>query len=249
MSRPFARLLVTAVATALALLAPASVVSAEAATALPQASSRWRACTKSLDGIRTNIAKAQRTVTIVNQTSKTRARVSVWVRTNSSCSLSRLFLTRAARIGYGGTVDGTKRKQGSGTTPLGTYTMTEAFGNGPAPALWLPYHRVKRGDYWVGDNRSRYYNSLRNKSQGGFRHGLRGANSSEYLPDYGRQYRYSVVIDFNRAPDYRKAYRGSGIFLHVRGAGATAGCVAVTAGQMRTVLAHLKPGDRITIAR
>jgi L,D-peptidoglycan transpeptidase YkuD (ErfK/YbiS/YcfS/YnhG family) len=251
MCRPFARPLVTAVVTALALLAPASVVPAEAATALPQASSRWRACTKSLDGVRTSIAKAQRTVTIVNQTSKTRARVSFWVRTNSTCTLSRLFLTRAARLGYGGTVDGTRRKQGSGTTPLGTYTMTEAFGNGPAPAHYLPYHRVKRGDYWVGDNRSRYYNSRRNESQGGFRHGLSSAsaNGSEYLPDYGRQYRYSVVINFNRAPDYRKAYRGTGIFLHVRGSGATGGCVAVTAGQMRTVLAYLKPGDRITIAR
>lgn len=217
----------------------------------PAGSTAWRACTKKLDGITTKVAATQRTVTIVNQTSKTNARVSFWVRTASSCSFTRKFLTKTARIGYGGTVDGNKRKQGSGTTPRGTYTMTEAFGNGSAPKTAMPYHRVKKGDYWVGDNKSRYYNSLRNKSQGGFRYKLSSsnANSSEYLPSYGGQYRYSVVINFNREPDYRKRYRGTGIFLHVKGSGATGGCVGVTKSQMKTVLAYLRPGDKITIAK
>ncbi|HEX8487116.1 MAG TPA: L,D-transpeptidase family protein [Propionibacteriaceae bacterium] len=250
MSRPIRRLVtVLAAAATLGLIGPGAVLDAEAASH-PQTSSTWRACTKKLDGISTRIARTQRTVTIVNQTSKTRARVSFWIRTDSTCSLSRKLLTTKARLGYGGTVDGMKRKQGSGTTPLGTYTMTEAFGNGSAPDMWLPYHRVKGGDYWVGDNKSSYYNSLRNKSQGGFRYGSGlGINSSEYLPDYKKQYRYSVVINFNRAPDNRKAYRGTGIFLHVKGSGATGGCVGVTKAQMRTIMAYLKPGDRITIAR
>ena len=249
MSRSTRQAVCLAAATLLALISPATVVSAEAAT--PTSSSRWRACEKRLDGIKTNIARSQRSVTIVNQTSRTRARVSFWVRTSSRCSLTRLFLTRGARLGYNGTVAGTKRRQGSGTTPLGTYTMTQAFGNGPAPAHLLPYHRVRRGDYWVGDNASRYYNSLRNRRQGGFRYSLPSsrANSSEYLPRYTKQYRYAVVINFNRAPSTRVRYRGTGIFLHVKGSGATAGCVSVTAAQMRTVLAYLKSGDRITIAR
>jgi L,D-peptidoglycan transpeptidase YkuD (ErfK/YbiS/YcfS/YnhG family) len=251
MFRPVRRLLAAlAVAVAIALISPGAFVTAEAAST-PQTSSKWRACTKKLDGIKTKITRTQRTVTIVNQTSKTRARVSFWVRTNSTCSLTRKFLTKKARLGYGGTVDGKKRKQGTGTTPRGTYTMTEAFGNGAAPKMWLPYHRVKKGDYWVGDNASRYYNSLRNKSQGGFRYKLSTSNinGSEYLPSYTKQYRYAVVINFNRAPDKRKTYRGTGIFLHVKGSGATGGCVGVTAGQMRTVLAYLKSGDRITIAK
>ena len=59
------------------------------------------------------------------------------------------------------------------------------------------------GDYWVGDNESRYYNSLRNRASGGFRYRLAGSNinGSEYLPNYTTQYRYAVVINFNRAPD------------------------------------------------
>ncbi len=241
---------IVAVAT-FALLGPGAVVSADAAASHPQSSSRWRACTKRLDGITTPIARTQRSVTIVNQTSRSRARVSFWVRTNSRCSLSRIFLTRSGRIGYGGTVAASKRRQGSGTTPLGTFTMTEALGNGAKPKMSLPYHRVRAGDYWVGDNASRYYNSLRNKRSGGFRYWLPSsrANSSEYLPSYRKQYRYSVVINFNRAPQSRVRYRGTGIFLHVLGRGATAGCVAITAGQLRTLLAYLRPGDRITIAR
>jgi L,D-peptidoglycan transpeptidase YkuD (ErfK/YbiS/YcfS/YnhG family) len=250
MSRPIRRLVtVLAAAATLGLIGPGAVLDAEAAS-LPQTSTTWRACTKKLDGIPTRITRTQRTVTIVNQTSKTRARVSFWVRTDSTCSLSRKLLTTKARLGYGGTVDGRKRKQGSGTTPLGTYTMTEAFGNGSAPDLWLPYHRVRSGDYWVGDNKSAYYNSRRHKSQGGFRYGSGlGINSSEYLPDYTKQYRYAVVINFNRAPDKRVAYRGTGIFLHVKGSGATGGCVGVSKAQMRKIMAYLQSGDRITIAR
>lgn len=251
MSRLARRTVALLAATALLGLLGPGPVAVEASTSNPQSSLRWRACSTTLDGIATRITQTQRTVTIVNQTSKTHARVSFWVRTDSACSLTRKFLTTRARLGYGGTVDGRKRRQGTGTTPLGTYSMTEAFGNGPAPDMWLPYHRVQKGDYWVGDNQSRYYNSLRNKRQGGFRYRLPSSNinSSEYLPHYRHQYRYAVVINFNRAPDTRKAYRGTGIFLHVKGSGATGGCVGVTADQLRKVMAYLKSGDRITIAR
>jgi L,D-peptidoglycan transpeptidase YkuD (ErfK/YbiS/YcfS/YnhG family) len=229
----------------------AQVAAANADAAAPEPAPAWTACTRKLDGVTTAMDATQHTVTIVNQTSRTHARVSFWVRLDGACSLDRLFLTKTARLGYGGTVTGTKRKQGSGTTPRGTYTMSEAFGNGKSPATVMPFHRVKKGDYWVGDNASKYYNSRRNKSQGGFRWKLSSSNrnSSEYLPHYTHQYRYAVVINFNRAPDYRKAYRGTGIFLHVKSSGATGGCVGVTAKQMRIVLAHLVPGDKITIAR
>jgi L,D-peptidoglycan transpeptidase YkuD (ErfK/YbiS/YcfS/YnhG family) len=108
--------------------------------------------------------------------------------------------------------DGRTRKQGSGTTPLGTYTMTEAFGNGPAPGMWLPYHRVRSGDYWVGDPDSRYYNSLRNKANGGFRWWLpsSSSSSSERLQSFPHQYRYVVVINFNRARTSRSRTAATG---------------------------------------
>ena len=230
---------------------PAAATPDDGPAANRAAAPAWTACAKTLDGITTHLGRTQRTVTVVNQTSKTRARVSFWVRTDGACSVQRMFLTTTARIGYNGTVAGKRRKQGSGTTPRGRYTMTEAFGNGTAPATSMPYHRVAKGDYWVGDNKSDYYNSLRNKADGGFRWRLpsSSANASENLRAFGKQYRYVAVINFNRAPDVKKQYRGYGIFLHVKGSGATAGCVGVTRSQMRTVLAYLQPGDTIKIAR
>ena len=162
---------------------PAAAMPDDGPAVTAVSSPAWTACAKTLDGIRTHLGRTQRTVTIVNQTSKTRARVSFWVRTEGACSVQRKFLTRTARLGYNGTVAGKHRKQGSGTTPRGRYTITEAFGNGSAPATSMPYHRVAKGDYWVGDNKSEYYNSLRNKADGGFRWRLPSSsgNASENL--------------------------------------------------------------------
>jgi L,D-peptidoglycan transpeptidase YkuD (ErfK/YbiS/YcfS/YnhG family) len=223
---------------------------AEAQAPFPRTSPTWRTCVRTLDGISTKIARSQRTVIIVNQTSQSYARVSFWVRRVGACSLTRKFLTTSARIGRNGTVAGTERKQGSGTTPRGTYTITETFGNGPAPYTSMPYHEVRKGDYWVGDNQSRYYNNLRNSADGGFRWWLRsGVNESENLRAFGAQYRYVAVINFNRAPDARVAYRGFGIFLHVKNGRGTAGCIGISAAQMKQVLRYLRPGDKITIRR
>ena len=225
-------------------------IPAEASTPFPRTSPTWRSCVRTLDGVTTKISRSQRTVIIVNQTSRTYARVSFWVRRVGPCALRRKFLTTTARIGRNGTVAGDKRKQGGGTTPRGTYTITETFGNGPAPYTSMPYHQVRKRDYWVGDNQSRYYNNLRNSADGGFRWWLRsGRNESENLRAFGAQYRYVAVINFNRAPDARRAYRGFAIFLHVKNGRSTAGCIGISAGQMRQVLRYLRPGDKITIRR
>ena len=225
-------------------------IPAEAQSPFPRTSASWRTCVRTLDGITTKISRSQRTVIIVNQTSRTYARVSFWVRRAGPCSLTRKFLNTRARIGRNGTVAGAERKQGSGTTPRGTYTITETFGNGPAPYTSMPYHQVRKGDYWVGDNQSHHYNTLRNSADGGFRWWLRsGRNESENLRAFGAQYRYVAVINFNRAPDTRVPYRGFGIFLHVENGEGTAGCIGISAAQMRQVLRYLRPGDKITIRR
>ena len=217
---------------------------AAAAEPFPRTSARWQTCVKKLDGITTKISRSQRTVIIVNQTSRTYARVSLWVRRDAACSLTRKFLTTTARIGQNGTVEGSERRQGSMTTPRGTYTITETFGNGPKPYTSMPYRSTRKGDYWVGDNASRYYNQLRNADDGGFRR-----SESENLRAYGAQYRYVAVINFNRAPDVQQAYRGFAIFLHVKNGTGTAGCIGITEGQMKQVLRYLRPGDKITIRR
>jgi L,D-peptidoglycan transpeptidase YkuD (ErfK/YbiS/YcfS/YnhG family) len=127
--------------------------------------------------------------------------------------------------------------------------MTEAFGINGSPGSALTYRHVKAGDFWVEDNNSAYYNSYRNVSQGGFDASLplSDPNGSERLTNYPTQYGYSIVVNFNRAPDRQTPYRGAGIFVHVRD-GATAGCIATSSANVVTMLRTMRSGDTITIA-
>lgn len=55
-----------------------------------------------------------------------------------------------------------------------------------------------------------------------------------------------MVIDFNTA---RKNGKGAGIFLHINGHGATAGCVSVSKSLMIDVVHSLDKGDLIGIRK
>ncbi len=198
-----------------------------------------------LGGIAVNLAKGTRQVVTVKHRRGWHARVSLW--RHGGGRWHRVRTAADGRIGYGGLVPGQEREQGTGTTPLGSYRVTETFGlNRRPPGTDLSFHRVRAGDYWVQDNQSRWYNTLRNKNQGGFRWRISGYNSSERLRDYPRQYRWSVVIDFNRPDPVR--HRGSGIFLHVNGSGATAGCVSAPRRFVRQTMKKLDPAARPVVA-
>jgi L,D-peptidoglycan transpeptidase YkuD (ErfK/YbiS/YcfS/YnhG family) len=193
-----------------------------------------------LGGVRVLAEPATRQAITVNATGGYHAVVSLWTQRHGRWV--RLARTEGGRIGYGGLVPGEDREQGTGTTPLGTYAITETFGNARAPrGTRLPFHRVRHGDYWVQDNRSPYYNERRHISRGGFR-----PRTSEHLPDYGGQYRWSLVIDFNRPDPVRR--RGAGIFLHVNGPGATAGCVSTPRRFIQQTMRRLRPGAVPVIA-
>jgi len=200
-----------------------------------------------LGGVTVRLDLDTRQVITVNASRGWRARVSLWRK--SEGRWVRRLIAFDGRTGYGGLVPGDQRVQGSGSTPLGTFPITESFGNAARPkATALPYHRVRRGDFWVQDTASRHYNTLRNKHQGGFRWWLPPSdpNSSERLRDFGRQYAWSIVIDYNRPDPVR--HRGSGIFLHVNGDGPTAGCVSAPRWFLRKALARLRPGLHPVIA-
>ncbi len=195
------------------------------------------------------VRASERTRTIVDGTGGKRAQLSLWVRNDQPCAFVQVFST-PAWVGHNGFADGRTRRQGTLTTPTGTYTMSEGFGIKPNPGTLLRYHQVVAGDWWVQDNNSKHYNSLRHESQGGFKRTTEGIDGSERLMDYGKQYAHSVVINFNRAPDRQVAKRGSGIFLHVNsGKGATAGCVSIGKPKLRLLMSYLQPHDRITIVR
>ena len=192
-----------------------------------------------LDGVRVELRAGTKQVVTVGHTRGTRARVSLW--RLAADGWERQLTTTDGRTGYGGLVDGDRRRQGSGTTPLGTYGLVSTFGTRAAdPRALLPHHRIRKGDHWVQDNASDFYNQLRNQRDGGFRWWLPKSDpdASERLTDYPRQYEWSIVTDFNVE---QVRHRGSGIFLHVNGRGATAGCVSAPRRFIRSLVRLLDP--------
>lgn len=197
-----------------------------------------------LDGVDVRLRDGTRQVVTVKHRRGEHARVSFWALRHGRWT--RQFRAADGRIGYGGLVVGRRRHQGAGTTPLGTYRLPSAFGTHPKSAGWdLRYRKIRRGDFWVEDNGSRFYNRYRNQRQGGFRWRLSpGAeNGSERLTDYPTQYEYSVVTSFNRG---QVRHRGAGIFLHVNGSGATAGCVSAPRWFLERLMGRLSR-DRVPV--
>ena len=197
-----------------------------------------------LDEVPVHLRPGTEQVVTVNHTDGYHARVTFWKLTDTGWQAR--FAAEDGRIGYGGLVAGTKRKQGTGTTPTGTYDLRSVFGtHRRSEAGQLPYRRVRKGDFWVQDNESAYYNRYRNQADGGFRWWLPTSDpdSSERLTDFGKQYRISVVTDFNVR---QVRHRGAGIFLHVNGSGATAGCVSAPGRFMDKLMRVLDP-ERVPV--
>ncbi|MEV3969500.1 L,D-transpeptidase family protein [Streptomyces sp. NPDC050698] len=147
-----------------------------------------------------------------------------------------------ARFGANGLVEGTSRTQGTNTTPTGLYGLPYAFGIEAAPdGTAYRYRRVRQDSWWCQDNDSRAYNRWSEPRAADCR-----AAESEHLITYRPQYAHALVIGFNYERPVRG--RGAGIFLHVDGRGATAGCVSVPGDAMRRILLWADPARRPHIA-
>ncbi|MEV5595703.1 L,D-transpeptidase family protein [Streptomyces sp. NPDC052496] len=150
--------------------------------------------------------------------------------------------TAPARFGANGLVDGASREQGTSTTPTGLYDLPFAFGVAEAPAgTKVPYRPVRDSSWWCQDNASSSYNRWVDPRPRDC-----AAKEAEHLADYPTQYSRALVIGFNYHRPVRG--RGAGIFLHVNGRGATAGCVSVPARAMARIVAWVKPAARPHIA-
>jgi L,D-peptidoglycan transpeptidase YkuD (ErfK/YbiS/YcfS/YnhG family) len=234
--------------TAAALVPSTKEPTAAPKPATPASSATWAVCSATLGGVAVHVAAQQRTATVVKGKGGSYATLSFWTRDNNACGFVNVFTDTGAWVGANDITNGVTRTQGTNTTPSGTYTMTEAFGLNSSPGSALTYRHVGAGDYWVEDNNSAYYNTYRNVAQGGFNASLplSDPNGSERLSNYPTQYGYSIVVNFNRAPDTKTPYRGAGIFVHVRSS-ATAGCISTSSANVVTMLRTMRPGDTITI--
>ncbi|MGY1857119.1 L,D-transpeptidase family protein, partial [Modestobacter sp. SYSU DS0290] len=122
-------------------------------------------------------------------------------------------------------------REGSSTTPAGTYPLTEAFGRLPNPGTAMPWFQSDTQDWWDGNPSSPTYNLhvRRSSSPGG---------ASENLYGSGPVYDYAVNIGYNLG---RVPGAGSAIFLHVSNGRPTAGCVSMDREALAGLLRWLRP--------
>jgi L,D-peptidoglycan transpeptidase YkuD (ErfK/YbiS/YcfS/YnhG family) len=184
--------------------------------------------------------------------SDTRARLSVWERAAGG-DWQRVRGPVRVRLGWNGWVPAGKRRQNTGTTPAGSFSMERAFGTRPSPGTALDYRHVDRDDVWPYEPRDpATYNILQPRRAAGSHW---RADYHERLRSYGYEYAYAVVLGFNLPEDVRwspqrRQYvagepadtrRGGGIFLHVQRSTYTAGCVAGPIDDIRWIVRRLDP--------
>jgi L,D-peptidoglycan transpeptidase YkuD (ErfK/YbiS/YcfS/YnhG family) len=123
-------------------------------------------------------------------------------------------------------------REGLGRTPVGIFTLTQAFGNQADNGTRLPYVHVGPDDWWDENPASPHYNRLvvSRVSLGG---------NSENLYYSGVAYAHAVVINYNMNPVVKGA--GSGFFVHVSFGAPTEGCVAIPEGDLDRVMRWLTP--------
>lgn len=152
-----------------------------------------------------------------------------------------------AFVGARGIVPGASRRQGTNTTPAGTYAITSAFGRLPNPGTTLPYVRVDRNDAWTYNPSSpSTYNVFQSAAVSWASYG----RYVERLWNMGRQYDYVAVLDYNlpggtittdargirRTDEPADTRAGGGIFLHVSKGEPTAGCISINESTMKKVM-------------
>ena len=168
------------------------------------------------------------------------ARATTATLTLTECS-RRVLGPWRARVGYGGV--SAHHREGDGTTPAGTFAIGPVvYGLAANPGVHLRYRRLRCGDWWDEDPRSRTYNR--------FRHVACGASppfhgDSEPLWRTTVAYRELAVVEYNTAPAVPG--RGSGIFLHADTGHSTNGCVSLPRADLVALLRRLRPGASITI--
>ena len=125
-------------------------------------------------------------------------------------------------------------------TPMGSFTLTEAFGHDADPGTRLPYHLTSPSDWWISQS-GPLYNTMQHCASGcPFTQG----DPNEHLYYETPYYDYAVVIDYNTAdagPIRQGA--GSAFFLHVTVGAPTSGCVSIAADQLVRILRWLDPAQ------
>ena len=122
-------------------------------------------------------------------------------------------------------------------SPIGSFSLTQAFGRLPNPGTRLPYFQTSPSDWWISQP-GQYYNTHQVcLAACAFNTGTPNARLYYVAP----QYDLAIVIDYNRFPVVQGA--GSGIFLHVTAGRPTNGCVSIALPDLVRIMRWVNPAD------
>jgi L,D-peptidoglycan transpeptidase YkuD (ErfK/YbiS/YcfS/YnhG family) len=177
---------------------------------------------------------ATQVITVVaSSRSSTTATLQPWRRT--SRGWSRVGGPVAAWLGTDGMTAHPSESQSA--TPMGSFTLTQAFGHDPDPGTRLPYVHTTPAYWWISQPGSLYNTMQHCASDCAFRQG----DPNEHLYYETPYYNYAVVIDYNRYSVEQGA--GSAFFLHVTVGAPTQGCVSIAQSQLVRIMCWLDPRD------
>ena len=136
-----------------------------------------------------------------------------------------------------------KQSEGDTKTPLGTWTIGEAYGLKDDPGSLLPYTKITDDMYWCATGS---YHTNYNKLMYGSDDPSADHTHDEHLADYPIRYAYLLDMGYNQAC---APYAGNAIFLHcwLDENKPTGGCVAVSEESMITILRTVTPGTSVTV--
>jgi L,D-peptidoglycan transpeptidase YkuD (ErfK/YbiS/YcfS/YnhG family) len=139
----------------------------------------------------------------------------------------------AAHVGSAGLT--THPSESVSATPIGSFTLSRAFGYDANPGTGLTYHQTTSADWWISQA-GPLYNTMQTCSGScPFTQG----DPNEHLATTRPEYAYAVVIEYNTAPVVQGA--GSAFFLHVTDGSPTAGCVSIPQAQLVSIMQWLNP--------
>lgn len=184
---------------------------------------------------RTHSATKVITVTAPS-TDSTTARLQAWTKAAGGGWLRHGRAIRA-HVGSDGLGNASEYRS---ATPIGSFTLTHAFGRNADPGTRLHYFRSTPADWWISQSGPLYNTHQRCSSQCSFSLG----SPNEHLYYTTPYYNYAVVIDYNtrNSPTGVRAGKGSAFFLHVTDGTATAGCVAIPQAKLVRLMRWLNPG-------
>ena len=133
------------------------------------------------------------------------------------------------------------KREGDGATPVGRWQLRRLFYRADRmmrPSTCLPSRRLRADDGWCETAGDRNYNRM-----------VRMPYPASHERMMREDHLYDIVVELSHNECPRVQGHGSAVFFHLRrpDGGPTAGCIAISADDMKRLLQRCGPRTRIVI--